>query len=80
MYISKSKLNKIFRKLLLTAIILMIALISAVWLSACDDDFYPATDEQLLQRLDELNSKQYPDDRKDIIIAELKRRGVSIYL
>ena len=45
-----------------------------------DDDFYPATDEQLLQRLDELNNKQYTDDRKDIIIAELKRRGVSIYL
>lgn len=43
-----------------------------------DDDFYPATDEQLLQRLDELNNKPHLDYRKYTIIAELKRRGVDI--
>lgn len=38
MYLSKSKGEKIFRKLSFIAIILMVALISAVWLTSCDDD------------------------------------------
>jgi hypothetical protein len=37
-----------------------------------DDDFYPATNEQIIQRLEK---GEYPS-YKDVMIAELKSRGV----